>query len=84
MVIYFFYAIGVALNGLVFYLFDSWQLALFFYQIVPFIIVLLGLVFFIEETPFDQVIYYSPENSLASFQRIAKINGTEEDYQLSV
>lgn len=48
MVGYIFYGIGVTLNGAVFMLIKNWALALLLYQLVPFIILLLGIYFFIE------------------------------------
>lgn len=48
MITYLFYGVGVTLNGAVFYLFDSWKTALIIYQILPFIICLLGAIFFIR------------------------------------
>lgn len=84
MVIYLFYALGVTLNGLVFDLFASWQWALLFYQVVPFFVVLFALLFFIEETPFDQVVNYAPEQSLAAFQRIAVRNDRQDEHGITV
>lgn len=60
MVGYIFYGLGVTLNGAVFMLIKNWILALLLYQIVPFIVLLWGFYFFIEETPFDSIVYDSP------------------------
>lgn len=84
MVVYFFYAIGVASNGLVFYVFRSWQLALFLYQIVPFIVIIIGVFMFIEETPFDLAVFCSPEQNLEALERIALRNGRQDSHGLSL
>ena len=45
---------------------------------------LFGVIFYIEETPFDSVVNYSPEESLRAFKRIAKINKKREDLTVDV
>lgn len=78
MLCYLFYGFGVTLNGAVFMLFKDWRVLLLIYQFIPFVIVLLGLLYFIEETPFDSIVNYAPEESLTAFQRIALLNGKED------
>lgn len=59
MATYVFYSLGVTLNGLFFYLLKSWQTYVLI--LLPiFVIILLFLVFYIEETPFDLIINYTP------------------------
>lgn len=41
---------------------------------VPFLAIFLGLVLFIEETPFDLITRYSIDDSFKAFSRIAEIN----------
>lgn len=60
MTAYFFYGLGVTLNGAVFKLIQDWRLLLLLYQFLPFVIFLFGIMFFIEETPFDSIVNYSP------------------------
>jgi cyanate permease len=64
MVIYILFGAGVTLNGLFFKTISSWQLVLIIYAVIPLLFGLAGLLFYIEETPFDLIINYSPEKSL--------------------
>lgn len=64
MVIYILFGAGVSLNGLFFNIISSWQLVLIIYNMVPLILGFVGLLFYIEETPFDLIINYPPEKSL--------------------
>ena len=58
MLIYIFFAVGVALNGLMFLLIKDWRTVLLLYQILPNVIALVGIVFYIRETPFDAITYF--------------------------
>lgn len=54
-----FYGLGVTLNGLFFYLLKDYQLYLLI--LVPIsLLLLMLLIFYIEETPFDLIINYTP------------------------
>jgi hypothetical protein len=44
---------------------------------------LFSLIFFIEETPFDLIINYTPEESLRALQKIATLNN-KNDHNLSL
>lgn len=46
-VIYILFALGVTLNGLLFYLIKSWQLVLVIYDILPLVLGMIGLLFYI-------------------------------------
>ena len=73
MATYVFYSLGVTLNGVFFYWFKNWQT--YYLILLPaFVIVLLFLIFYIEETPFDLIINYTPEESLAVLKRIGVTN----------
>jgi hypothetical protein len=58
------FSLGFALNGLVFMIFKNWRTVIIVYEIIPFIFLLASLIFFIEETPFDSIVNYSPVESL--------------------
>jgi hypothetical protein len=77
MVIYLFFAFGVTLNGVIFMILKDWQVILLVYQILPFLVMLVGIVYFIEETPFDSIVHCEPQETLRAFERIARINGRE-------
>lgn len=79
MIIYTMLGIGSTVNGVIFMLIQHWQLILLTYKVVPFVAMLFAVIFYIEETPFDSVVNYSPEESLLAFKRIAKINKKRED-----
>lgn len=79
MIIYTMLGIGSTVNGVIFMLIQHWQLILLTYKVVPFVFMLIAVIFYIEETPFDSVVNYSPEESLLAFKRIAKINKKRED-----
>lgn len=76
---YLFYSIGVTINGLVFYLINSWKLTLAVYIILPQAIALVGFLLFIEETPFDQITNFSAEDTLKAFNNIARINNRPQN-----
>ena len=84
MVVYLFYALGVTFNGLIFMLIDSWQIVLLIYQILPFIVMVMGLVFYIKETPFDLITNYNPEYVCSVFEEIALVNGKQNDHGITV
>lgn len=66
-------SIGVTLNGLVFYLLKSWETYLII--LLPILtVVLLLLIFYIKETPFDLIINSTPEESLEILKRIGEAN----------
>lgn len=67
MLIYLIYALGVTFNGLLFLLFDSWKMVLVTYQLIPFLLILMGLISHVEESPFDLVTNYDPEYSCSVF-----------------
>jgi MFS family permease len=62
--LYIFFSIGATFNGLFFKLIPNWEIVLFLTNIIPLAICLAGLLFYIEETPFDLIINNSPEHSL--------------------
>jgi hypothetical protein len=68
------YGLGVTFNGIFFMIIKDWRIVLFLYLFIPFVFMMCGLLFFIEETPFDSIVNYSPEESLMTFQRIALLN----------
>jgi hypothetical protein len=78
MIGYFFYGLGVTLNGAVFVLIKDWRIVLIVYQLLPFVIMICGYLFFIEETPFDAIIFSNAESSFEAFKRIASINGIND------
>jgi len=84
MVIYIFYALGVTFNGLIFMLIDSWQIVLLIYQILPFIVIMRGLIFYIKETPFDLVVNNNPEYVCSVFESIALVNRKQNDHGITV
>jgi hypothetical protein len=77
MVMYILFGFGATLNGVVFMVLKDWQVILLVYQILPFLVMLVGIVYFIEETPFDSIVYCEPQETLRAFERIARINGRE-------
>jgi hypothetical protein len=58
-------------------LFKDWQIFLATYILIPLLFSLWGLIFYMEETPFDLIINNTPEASLAALTRIAIKNGRE-------
>ena len=68
------FGLAATFNGLVFRYLD-WQLAIILYIILPLIISLLGLIFYMKETPFDMITNYTPEESLVMLRDIAHKNG---------
>lgn len=60
-----FFSIGVALNGIIFYYLKN--AITFMLIMIPMLgILLLILIFYIEETPFDLITNFTPEESLAA------------------
>ena len=55
------YGVGVSINGAVFYLVDSWRLALFLLLVLPNVASLCLGVFVLEETPYDLINFCHPE-----------------------
>jgi cyanate permease len=47
------YGLGVTFNGIFFMIIKDWRIVLFLYLFIPFVFMMCGLLFFIEETPFD-------------------------------
>jgi len=78
------YALGVTFNGFFFYIFNSWQMVLLAYKMIPFVFILMGLIFHIEESPFDLVTNYDPQYSFSIFERIALLNGKSEYHGITV
>jgi hypothetical protein len=62
MVMFIFYSVGCVANGLLFKLLP-WQQVFLFYFIVPMALAMLGLIFYIKETPFDLVTSRTPEEA---------------------
>lgn len=79
MIIYTMLGIGSTANGVIFMLIQHWEVILLTYKVLPFVVMLFGVIFYIEETPFDTVVNYSPEESLRAFKRVAKINNKREE-----
>jgi hypothetical protein len=59
-------------------------MVLIFYLLLPCLLSLLGLLFFLEEAPFDLVLRCSAEEASAGFSRIAKLNGTSEIHGITI
>lgn len=69
-----FYSLGVTLNGLIFYLLKN--CITFIILTIPMLaLILLILTYYIEETPFDLVTNFTPEESLVVLEKIALTNG---------
>jgi hypothetical protein len=64
MVVYILFSLGTTLNGLFFKLIPDWEVVVLLINIFPLAVCLAGLLLYIEETPFDLIINYSPEHSL--------------------
>jgi hypothetical protein len=47
-IVYTLFAVGVALNGLVFLLASNWKIAIFIYQIIPNALALFGIIFYVR------------------------------------
>lgn len=75
MIAYISYGLGVTFNGVIFHFISSWKLALLVYQILPFVLLILAFHFFVQETPFDLVIYGSAEEAYHGLLAIAEKNG---------
>jgi len=63
MIAYVAFSTGASLNGLFFMIISSWKLVLLIYVIIPICLGLIGLIFYIEEAPFDSVTKHTPEKS---------------------
>jgi len=44
----------------------------------------MGLVFYIKETPFDLIANYNPEYVCSVFEEIALVNGKQNDHGITV
>jgi hypothetical protein len=75
---------GISLNGLFFFMLKDWQIFLATYILIPLLFSLWGLVFYMEETPFDLIINNTAEFSLAALKRIAVKNGRENEHKITL
>jgi len=71
--IYTSYSIGMAINGLLFYLF-SWKVVMWCFIIIPLFACLIAFYIYVEETPFDMITSLSAQEAYESLMRIAKHN----------
>lgn len=63
----------MTINGPLFYLLN-WQIVLWIFMLLPAILCLCALVFFIEETPFDMITNLTAEEIYDSLMRVAAYN----------
>lgn len=68
------FAIGGLGNVLWFYLLRDFRLVILFFNLIPGVLVMLALIFFIKDTPMCLVTKNSPENALKKLEFIAKVN----------
>jgi hypothetical protein len=71
------------LNGVLFKLL-SWEHVMTFYFIVPMVLVLIALKWYIKETPFDLVTNFTPEEAYEHFHWIAEQNGNADSHDITV
>jgi hypothetical protein len=81
--IYITFGSGATLNGLFFYAISNWEVVLVVCDLLPLLMGLAGLLFYIEETPFDLIINNTPEKSLESLKTIAARND-KPDHDLTL
>jgi MFS family permease len=72
------FAIGTAINPIVFYLIDNWKLFLIFVFLIPTVITLVGFYFIVESTPIELIAADDYEETYNAFMRIAKWNGVTD------
>jgi len=48
--------------------------------IIPSLVILLLLIFFIQETVYDSLVFQSPEKAFQMIEKVAYINGTTESH----
>lgn len=72
--IQFFYGIGVLANVGTYYMIGDWKLIFIIFYLVPLVIVILGIIFIVKDTPICLVTRLHPEKALKQFLKIAAIN----------
>ena len=78
------YAVGGLANVLWFYMLEDFELVLIFFYVIPSLVVLVGLVFFVKDTPISLLTKYSAKDAFDALSMIARVNKkpfsmTEED-----
>jgi MFS family permease len=73
-----FYGLGVLINVLWFYAVGNWQIILAVFYLVPLVMVIIGVYFFVRDTPICLVTRYTPSVAVKEFNFIAKMNKKDE------
>lgn len=83
-IIFMFEALGSALNGPVIYVLGNWKTFSMVMYVIPNIVVLFLLLFFIQQTVYDSMIYHSTDKTMAMVQNISFINGTTQNHCITL
>ena len=78
-----FHGLGVALNGLIFYLLKN-AITVIFTNIPIYVVILLFVIFYMQETPFDLIISSTAEQSLAGLKKIAAYNSRDNEHNITI
>lgn len=76
-----FYGVGVILDILWYWAIGDWQIIMGACFLVPGILVLVVLTFFVKDTPSCLVLQNDSETAFKAFLEIASINGVQSDLQ---
>jgi MFS family permease len=69
-----FYGLGVLINVLWYYAVGDWQLIFGIFYFIPLVVVIVGMVKFIKDTPMCLIMRYTAKKAHRAFRYIAKLN----------
>ena len=69
-----FYSLGLTLNAVIFQWLESWKTVILFTQLLPTVLLALGFMLLMVDTPFDLIVFHNKKHALKCLNRIAAFN----------